>query len=57
MNAPLHHQLGLIGALFCLITVGIFCAEIIRQVRFNREMKRRRLHQIFDGVRPHGTCP
>ena len=53
MNMALHHQLGLIGALFCLITVGIFCAEIIRQVRWNREMKRRRLNEIFDGVRPH----
>ena len=28
-------------------------AEIIRQVRWNREMKRRRLNEIFDGVRPH----
>ena len=48
MNAPLHHQLGLIGALFCLITVGIFCAEIIRTVRFNREMKRRQLACKFE---------
>lgn len=53
MNLPLHQQLGLLGAAFCVITVGIFCAEIIRQVRFNREMKRRRLNEIFDGVRPH----
>ena len=51
---PLHIQLGLIGASLCLLTLGIFCAEIIRQVRWNREMKRRRLNQIFDGVRPHG---
>ena len=53
MSTPLHHQLGVLGALFCLITVAIFCAEIIRQVRWNREMKRRRLNEIFDGVRPH----
>lgn len=53
MTLPLHHQLGAIGALFCLIALGVFVAEIIREVRFNREMKRRRLNDIFDGVRPH----
>ena len=57
MNLPLHHQLGAIGALFCLIALGVFCAEIIREVRFNREMKRRRLNAIFDGVRPHRKWP
>ena len=50
MNLPLHHQLGLIGALFCLITVGIFCAEIIRQVRWNRAEKRKELARKFDGI-------
>ena len=49
----LHHQLGLIGGIFCLIALAIFCAEAIRQVRFNREQKRKRLAEIFDGVRPH----
>ena len=50
---PLHHQLGLIGGIFCLIALAIFCGEAIRQVRFNREQKRKRLSQIFDGVVPH----
>ena len=49
----LHHQLGAIGGIFCLIALAIFCGEVIRQVRFNRQEKRRRLNQIFDGVVPH----
>ena len=49
----LHHQLGAIGGIFCLIALAIFCAEAIRQVRFNREQKRKRLAEIFDGVVPH----
>ena len=53
MSAPLHIQLGFIGGAICLVTLGILCLEAIRQVRFNREMKRRRLNEIFDGVRPH----
>lgn len=49
----LHHQLGAIGALFCAITLALFLSQAIRQVRFNRQEKRRRLNQIFDGVVPH----
>lgn len=47
---PLHHQLGLLGAVFCAITLAIFCAEAIRQVRFNRQEKRRELARKFDGI-------
>lgn len=49
----LHHQLGLLGAVFCAITLALFLSQAIRQVRFNREQKRKRLSQIFDGVVPH----
>ena len=48
MNLPLHQQLAFLAGLFCLITLGIFCAEIIRQVRWNREMKRRQLACKFE---------
>lgn len=49
----LHHQLGLLGALFCLGTLIIFVWQVRRDRRAQREMKRRRLNQIFDGVVPH----
>lgn len=42
----LHHQLGLIGALFCLGTLIIF----VWQVRRDRQEKRRELARKFDGI-------
>ena len=49
----LHHQLGLIGALFCLLVICTAITFAIREIRFNRRIKRERLNKIFDGVVPH----
>jgi len=49
----LHHQLGLIGALFCLGTLIIFVWQVRLDRREQQEQKRKRLNEIFDGVVPH----